>query len=192
VVVLGLPRGGVPVAAEVAAALGAPLDVLLVRKLGLPDYPELAMGAVAEVGGDVELVRNEEVISHHQVSAAALDAVYRRELLALQNRGGLYRESRQPVAVTGNTVIVVDDGLATGSTIRAAVAALRRQRPAHVVIAVPVGSRQACALLRREADDVVCASTPEPFRAVGLAYRDFTATTDDEVRRLLLSSAAPH
>jgi putative phosphoribosyl transferase len=185
VVVLGLPRGGVPVAAEVAAALDAPLDVLVVRKLGLPGDPELAMGAVAGVGPAVEVVRNEEVLAHRRVGEEAFEAVQRREMAVLREREAAYRAGRQAVPVAGRTVVLVDDGLATGATVAAAVAAVRHAGPARVVVAVPVGPATTCAVLREVADEVVCARTPRPFLAVGQAYRDFTPTSDEEVRRLL-------
>lgn len=188
VVVLGLPRGGVPVAAEVAAALRAPLDVLVVRKIGLPGHPELAMGAVAGVGAAVEVVRNDEVLEHEHVGDEVFDAAHRRELEALHEREAAYREGRAAEPVAGRTVVLVDDGLATGSTMAAAVAAVRRAGPARVVVAVPVGTARACAALRQRADAVVCAATPEPFVAVGRAYRDFRPTSDEEVRRLLARS----
>ena len=191
VVVLGLPRGGVPVAAPVAAALHAPLDVLVVRKLGLPWQPELAMGAVAGVGGALEEVRNELVIRHAAVSEEVLDAVRSREVGELQRREQAYRGDRPAVDVRGRTVVVVDDGLATGSTMRAAVAAVRAQAPSAVIVAVPVGSRDTCARLRREVDEVVCVSTPFAFTAVGQAYDDFRATSDDEVRAALSGAGRP-
>ena len=184
-VVLGLPRGGVPVAAQVAAAIDAPLDVIVVRKLGLPGHVELAMGAIAGVGETVELVRNDVVLRHSGVREEAFDDVYAREVGLLREREAAYRESRPAEKVSGRVVIVVDDGLATGSTMRAAVAAVRHQHPAQVVVAVPVGSRDTCASLRREVDEVVCPWTPEPFIAVGRAYVDFRPTSDDEVRRAL-------
>lgn len=186
-VVLALPRGGVPVAHEVAVALGAPMDVFVVRKLGLPAHPELAMGAIASGG---VRVMNEDVIALYRPSAAAIEAVTRAELAELQRREQAYRNGRQPLPVDGRTVILVDDGLATGSTMRAAVTAIRRLRPARVIVAVPVGARETCAAVREVADDVVCALVPEVFSAVGLWYIDFSQTTDDEVRHLL--SAAAH
>lgn len=185
VVVLALPRGGVPVALPVAQALDAPLDVLLVRKLGLPGQPELAMGAIAGVGGDVELVRNEQVLHRSGVPAAQVEEVHRRELEELRRREAAYRGDRPAVPVRDKVVVVVDDGLATGSTMRAAVAAVRRQQPSRVVVAVPVGSSDTCAALAQEADEVVCSRTPVPFYAVGQGYRDFGQTTDDEVRAAL-------
>lgn len=185
VVVLGLSRGGVPVAAPIAAQLQAPLDVLVVRKLGLPSQPELAMGAIAGVGGVVELVRNDVVLSRSQVSPAAFDEVYRRELDALRSRETAYRAGRAAVPVKGRAVIVVDDGLATGSTMRAAIALLRRQDPATIVVAVPVGATDSCRALAELADEVVCAWIPNPFCAVGQAYDDFSPTSDSEVRDVL-------
>jgi predicted phosphoribosyltransferase len=181
-VVLALPRGGVPVGYEVARVLGAPLDVFVVRKLGLPGHPELAMGAIAS--GDIRVL-NEDVLELYPVPKAAIDAVTRTEWLELARRERAYRDGRPLVPIEGRTVVLVDDGLATGSTMRAAVLAVRRLRPARVVVAVPVGAGQTCQALREVADEVVCAFTPEPFRAVGLWYADFSQTTDDEVRQLL-------
>jgi predicted phosphoribosyltransferase len=185
VVVLGLPRGGVPVAAVVADRLGAPLDVLVVRKLGLPGQPELAMGAIAGVGGVVEEVRNEQVLVHAHPSAEAYGAVLREERARLDERERAYRGHRRAEPVTERVVVVVDDGLATGSTMRAAVAALRKHEPAQIVVAAPIGARATCAELEVEVDAVVCPWTPEPFRAVGQGYVDFDATPDEEVIRLL-------
>ncbi|WP_299278776.1 phosphoribosyltransferase family protein [uncultured Georgenia sp.] len=183
VVVIGLPRGGVPVAAEVAAALGAPLDVVVVRKLGLPRQPELAMGAITAVGSTVTVVRNDGVVRHARVSEEDFAAVLAAETAELRRREKLYRGDNPPVPVAGKVVIVVDDGLATGASMRAALAALRSQEPSRLVVAVPVGAADTCASL--EADDVVCAWVPERFTAVGQAYADFGQTTDDEVRRHL-------
>ncbi|HEY7192070.1 MAG TPA: phosphoribosyltransferase family protein [Vicinamibacterales bacterium] len=193
VVVLALPRGGVPVGFEVAKALGARLDVFVVRKLGLPGYPELAMGAIAS--GDTRVL-NEDVVRWYRPSAQALDAVTRSERLELERRERNYRGNRPLTPIEGHVVILVDDGLATGSTMRAAILAVRRLKPARVVVAVPVGARETCAALRDVADDVVCVLTPEPFRAVGLWYEDFSQTSDEEVRELLSAcrmdtSAAP-
>jgi putative phosphoribosyl transferase len=182
VVVLALPRGGVPVAHEVAQTLHAPLDIFLVRKLGLPEHPELAMGAIASGG---VRVLNEDVVRTLRVPAEVIDAVAAQELKELARREREYRGDRPPLEVRGRIVILVDDGLATGSTMRAAVAALRRQQPARIVVAVPVGAADTCAEFRDEADEAVCAVTPQPFFAVGLWYRNFTQTTDEEVRRLL-------
>jgi predicted phosphoribosyltransferase len=180
-----LPRGGVPVAYEVARALAAPLDVLVVRKLGAPGHPEFAMGAVASGGISV---LDEDFVATNRIPAQALADVVLRERAELARRERAYRDSRPPVAITGQVVIVVDDGLATGSTMHAAVLALRRQGPARIVVAVPVGSRQACSMLAGVADHVICALTPEPFSAVGLWYTDFSETSDEEVRRLLADS----
>jgi putative phosphoribosyl transferase len=184
-VVLGLPRGGVIVAAPVAAALRAALDVLLVRKLGLPWRPELAMGAIAAVGDRVETVRNREVLAAAGVDEAAFAAVRDRELVELRRRAEAYRGDRPPVPVRGRTVVLVDDGLATGSTMRAALAALRVQEPAQVVVAVPVGSPQLLPELAAEVDELICLSAPARFRAVGQAYGAFPATPDEAVRAAL-------
>jgi predicted phosphoribosyltransferase len=186
VVVLGLPRGGVPVAYEVARALGAPLDVFLVRKLGLPGHEELAMGAIASGG---VRVLNEDVVRALGISEDVVATVVAEELQELKRRERAYRGDRPAPDVRGKTVVLVDDGLATGSTMRAAVAALRRQGPARIVVAVPVGAPETCAEFQEEADEAVCAQTPDPFYAVGLWYRDFSQTTDDEVRELLEQAA---
>jgi len=184
-VVLGLPRGGVVVAAEVAAALGAPLDVLVVRKLGLPWQPELAMGAIAAAGEAVEAVRTEAVLTRVDVDEAEFEAVRQRELVELRRREEAYRGDGAPLPLTGRTVVVVDDGLATGATMRAAVAAVRRSAPARVVVAVPVGSPGTCADLAGQVDEVVCLWSPETFSAVGQGYVAFGDTGDDEVREAL-------
>jgi predicted phosphoribosyltransferase len=184
VVVLGLPRGGLPVANEVAARLKAPLDVFLVRKLGVPGHPELAMGAIAE-GGIQVLSR--ELIRDLAIPQPLVERVAVRERLELDRRDVLYRGGRPAVAVRDRTVIIVDDGLATGSTMQAAILALRQQKPARIIVAVPVGARETCEALSRSADEVVCVATPEPFNAVGLWYDDFAQTSDEEVRRLLES-----
>jgi putative phosphoribosyl transferase len=189
-VVLGLPRGGVVVAAEVAGALRAPLDVLVVRKLGLPWQPELAMGAIAAVGDVVETVRTEAVLAATRVAPETFDEVRGEELAELRRRETAYRGDRPAVAVTGRQVVLVDDGLATGSTMRAAVLAVRRQQPARIVVAVPVGSPTACAALTPQVDAVVCLSAPASFRAVGQAYADFAPTSDDEVREALARAPA--
>jgi putative phosphoribosyl transferase len=185
VVVLGLPRGGVPVAAAIAVALSAPLDVLIVRKLGLPGHSELAMGAIAGIGGEIVVVRNEDVLRRSPVSADAFERVRRAEAAELQRREAAYRRGRGAVEPTGRTVIVVDDGLATGSTMRAAVHALHAAGPAAVVVAVPIGAPRSCAALAIEVDELVCPWQPQRFLAVGQGYRDFTQTGDDEVTRLL-------
>ena len=185
VVVLALPRGGVPVAREVADALNAPLDVFVVRKLGLPGRPELAMGAIASGG---VRVLNEDVLAWIRPPASAIDAVTQQEQIELERRERAYRDGRPPASVDGRIAVLIDDGLATGSTMRAAVLAVRRLSPARVVVAVPVGARDTCEALRAVADEVVCAAMPEPFDAVGLWYDDFAQTTDEEVRDLLSSS----
>ncbi len=185
IVVLALPRGGMPVAYEVAAALGAPLDVFLVRKLGVPGHPELAMGAIAE--GGVEVL-SRDLIRDLGIPPALVEQVAVRERLELERRDALYRGARSRAAVRDCTVVLVDDGLATGSTMEAAILALRQHHPARIVVAVPVGARETCDRLRRLADDVVCASTPEPFTAVGLWYDEFAQTTDEEVQRLLAAA----
>ena len=182
VLVLALPRGGVPVAARVAKALSAPLDVFVVRKLGVPGHEELAMGAIASGG---VLVRNEDVVGRLGLTEADLQRVAEVERRELARRERSYREGRPPPALAGRVVILVDDGLATGSTMRAAVAAARRLGPARVVVAVPTAPASTCEQLRREADEVVCATTPRPFRAVGNSYRSFPQTSDQEVRELL-------
>jgi len=186
ILVLGLPRGGVPVAYEVARALDAELDVFLVRKLGVPGHEELAMGAIAS--GGVRIL-NEEVVWTLRVSEDEIEYVAQREQAELERRERLYRGDLPPPAVSGRTVILVDDGLATGSTMRAALTALRRKDPAREIVAVPVGAWETCAEFRNEADDVVCARVPDPFYAVGLWYRDFSQTTDEEVRELLERAA---
>jgi predicted phosphoribosyltransferase len=182
VLVLALPRGGVPVGFEVARELGAPRDVFLVRKLGVPGYEELAMGAVATGG---VRVLNDEIVRGLGISEHEIDAAAARELQELARRERLYRGDRPPPDIAGRTVILVDDGLATGATMRAAIAAVRQRQPARIVVAVPTASPDTCEALKAEADDVVCAMTPEPFLAVGHWYEDFTQTTDDEVRELL-------
>jgi len=186
VLVLALPRGGVPVGFEVADALGAPLDVFLVRKLGVPGYEELAMGAVASGG---RRVLNDEIVRGLGISDTEIDAAVARELQELARRERLYRGDRPPPDVSGRTVVLVDDGLATGATMRAAVQALRQQQPARIVVAVPTASPDTCEALRAEADEVICTMTPEPFFAVGHWYDDFAQTTDDEVHDLLARAA---
>ena len=182
VLVLALPRGGVPVAFELAKALRAPLDVFVVRKLGVPGQEELAMGAIATGG---VRVLNEEVVQSLGIPQAVIDAAASAEQKELQRREKLYRDARPPVEVQGRTVILVDDGLATGSTMRAAVMALRQQGPARIVVAVPVGAPSTCDEFRADVDQIVCGFTPEPFYGVGQWYEDFSQTSDEEVRQLL-------
>lgn len=185
VVVLGLPRGGIPVGYEVAQALKAPLDVFVVRKLGLPGHPEYAIGAIASGG---VRVLNDDAIRQLRVPAAAVEAVARAEQVELERRERAYRGGTPGVPLEGRVVVLVDDGLATGSTMRAAVLAIRRQFPSQIVVAVPVGARETCRAMNEVADEVVCARMPEPFNAVGLWYEDFGQTTDEEVSRLLAAS----
>ena len=182
VVVLALPRGGVPVAFEVARALDAPLDVFVVRKLGLPGHPEFAMGAIASGG---VRVLNDEVIRLYRVSEQAVEAIALEERNELERRERVYRRRRPPLDVRGRTVVLVDDGLATGSTMRAAVEAVRALSPARVIVAVPVGSADTCREFAAIADEIVCARAPEHFAAVGQWYDDFRQTTDEEVGELL-------
>lgn len=182
VVVLALPRGGVPVAHQLARALGLPFDVFVVRKLGVPGHEELAMGAIAT--GGVRVV-NEDVVVPLGIPATVVDSVARSEQIELERREQLYRGRRAPIRLANKIVIIVDDGLATGSTMRAAVKAVREQNPARVIVAAPVGAPSTCADLARESDEVVCPRTPDPFVAVGLWYRDFAPTSDREVRELL-------
>jgi putative phosphoribosyl transferase len=181
-IVLALPRGGVPVGYEVAKALGAPLDVFIVRKLGVPGHEELAMGAIASGG---VRVLNHDVLDYARVTQQQLDAVAAREERELARREAEYRGNRPPLDVRGRTVIIVDDGLATGSTMRAAVQALRAMEPKRVIVAVPVGAAQTCEEFREIVDEIICLRTPERFEAVGLWYDDFTQTTDAEVHALL-------
>ena len=191
VLVLGLPRGGVPVAYEVARGLEAPLDVFVVRKLGVPGHRELAMGAIASGG---VRVLNRDVIDAWRISPSAVDAVAEQELLEIERQEKAFR-GNAPVPqariqeLSGRTLIIVDDGLATGSTMRAAVAALRQNHPARIIVAVPVAAAETVLRLRREADNVVCMSAPLDFHAVSMWYDDFSQTSDEEVRSLLEASA---
>ena len=187
VIVLGLPRGGVPVASEVARALGVPFDVFLVRKLGAPGQEELAMGAIAS-GGVV--VINHEVVDGLRIPWQSVEDEIARERMELTRREALYRGDRPPIEVSGRTVILVDDGLATGSTMRAAVRALRRKDPEGVVVAVPTAAPSTCEEFQTIADECICTITPEPFRAVGLWYQNFEQTSDEEVIDLMARSAA--
>ncbi len=184
--VLALPRGGVPVAFEVAKALNAPLDVFLVRKLGVPGQEELAMGAIASGG---VRVLNEDVVRSLNLSEATIDQVAAKEQQELERRERLYRDDRPAPDVRDRTVILVDDGLATGATMRAAVTALRQQQPARIVVAVPISSPETCHDFENEVDEIICAQTPQPFYSVGLWYNNFSQTTDEEVRDLLKQAA---
>ena len=185
VVVLALPRGGVPVAFEVAKALQAPLDVFVVRKLGVPGHEELAMGAIATGG---MYVVNEHVVHMLAIPDSVIEEVAEREQKELERREQLYRDDLPPPDVRDRTIILVDDGLATGSTMRAAIAALRKQHPAHIVVAVPVAAPVVRDEFKAEVDEIVCASTPEPFFGVGYWYEDFSQTSDEEVHDLLALS----
>ena len=182
VLVLALPRGGVPVAFEVAQALNAPLDVFLVRKLGVPGHEELAMGAIATGG---VRVLNDDVVDYLKIPDAVIDSVAAEESKELKRRELAYRGNRPEPDVKGKTVILIDDGLATGSTIRAAAQALRQQDPARIVVAVPVSAPETCDEYRIGVDEIICAATPDPFWGVGLWYDDFSQTTDEEVHDLL-------
>jgi putative phosphoribosyl transferase len=186
VIVLALPRGGVPVGYEVAKALGVPLDVFVVRKVGVPGHEELAMGAIASGG---LLVLDRGVVHALGISREQIERAVEAELRELQRREAAYRDGRGPPQLEGKTVILVDDGLATGSTMRAAALAVREANPARIVVAVPVAAAETCDEFREVVDDIVCGVTPRPFRAVGLWYDDFSQTTDDEVRELLAQAA---
>lgn len=181
-IVLALPRGGVPVGYEVATGLRLPLDIMLVRKLGVPGHEELAMGAIASGGARV---LNEDVVGPLGIDAVTIDRVVEMEERELERREAVYRGGRPSPNVRDRTVILVDDGLATGSTMLVATRALRSRHPARIVVAVPTAAPMVCADIGQEADEIVCAMTPEPFYAVGLWYDDFSETTDDEVRELL-------
>jgi putative phosphoribosyl transferase len=189
VVVLALPRGGVPVGAEVARELRALLDVFVVRKLGVPGHEELAMGAIAS-GGVVVL--NQDVVDGLRLGREDVERVVARERAELRRRERAYRDERPPVEIKGRTAVLVDDGLATGSTMVAAVEALRRRAPGHLVVAAPVGSPRACRALRARADEVVCLLAPERFRSVGEFYADFRQLSDADVRRVLDRAIATH
>ncbi|MBE9200688.1 MULTISPECIES: phosphoribosyltransferase [unclassified Nodularia (in: cyanobacteria)] len=189
VIVLGLPRGGVPVAFEVAKALNVPLDVLVARKLGVPDQEELAMGAIAS--GGVRII-NEHIVNLVNISEETIARVAAQEERELERREHLYRGDRPFLDLEGRTVILVDDGLATGATMWAAVASVRRQHPAKTVIAVPVAASATCHELQTAVDEILCAATPDPFYSVGLWYEDFPQTTDDQVRELLAKAETSH
>lgn len=184
-IILALPRGGVPVAAEVARMLDAELDLILVRKLGLPGHEEFAMGAIASGG---VRVLNEAVLRHHRVSSEALEQVAAQEGVELRRREHTYRGDRPAPELQGKDVILVDDGLATGATMRAALQVVRKASPARVILAVPVAPASALEEMRDDADEIVCPATPEPFRAIGCWYEDFGQTTDEEVRELLANA----
>jgi putative phosphoribosyl transferase len=186
VIVLGLPRGGVPVAYEVARRLGVPLDVFIVRKLGVPGFEELALGAIASGG---VRVLNEDVVRALPNANELIESVTTRELAELARREQIYRDGRPAPDISGRTVILVDDGLATGATMRAAVAALRQLGAAKIVVAVPVGAADTCREIEQEVDETVCAMAPEWFQAVGQFYEDFSQTSDEEVRELLAHAA---
>jgi putative phosphoribosyl transferase len=186
VLTLGLPRGGAPVAYEVARELNAPLDVFIVRKLGVPSHEELGMGAIAT--GGVRIL-HEGIVRELGIPQEIIDLVTQREQQELERRERLYRGNRPAPAIEGRTVIIVDDGLATGSTMKAAVQAVRQQNPARVIVAVPTAPAETCEQLKQIADDVVCPLTPEPFFAVGGSYGDFSQTTDEEVRDLIERAA---
>jgi predicted phosphoribosyltransferase len=186
VIVLALPRGGVPVAYEVALALNAHLDIFLVRKLGVPGHEELAFGAIAS--GDVRVL-NEEVVWRFNLSNAAVDAVAQHELWELERRERAYRGDRPAPDIRDRTAILVDDGLATGASMRAAVAGVRAKHPARIVVAAPTAALETCELFESEVDEVVCAMTPEPFYGVSRWYQDFSQTSDEEVRMLLEQTA---
>jgi predicted phosphoribosyltransferase len=182
ILVLGVPRGGVPVAAEVARRLDADLDVVVARKLGAPEQPELAIGAVTANGGEF---LNAEIIGYLGVPPAYLQRVRKEQMTEARRRESLFRGGRPAIPIEGREVIIVDDGLATGATMRAAVRSVRQHRPARLIVAVPVGSREACSALRQEADEVICPYMPEHFGAVGYFYENFEPTEDDEVREIL-------
>lgn len=181
-IILGLPRGGVPIAYEVAKAIDAPLDVLVVRKLGVPGHEELAMGAIATGGG---MFVSEELVRTLNVPKTAFDRITRAERRELQRRERAYRHNRPKPNLRDRITIVVDDGLATGATMQAAISALQPERPKAIVVAVPVAARETCQMLSQEAEEIICLETPHPFRAVGLWYEDFPQTSDEEVRWLL-------
>ena len=189
--VLALPRGGVPVGAEIARALAAPLDIVLVRKIGAPDQPELAVGAVAD-GTDPEIVLNAEVVEELGLDEDYITAAAAREIAVIERRRREWALVRPGTAPAGRAVIVVDDGVATGMTMQAALRHLRRMRPAHLIAAAPVASREAVAMLRRESDEVICLSTPRRFGSVGAFYRSFLQVSDDEVSELLQQVASAH
>jgi putative phosphoribosyl transferase len=188
-IVLALPRGGVPVGFEVAKVLGAPLEVLIVRKIGAPGHEEFGLGAVVD-GSEPQVVLNEEALAAVQAPRSYLDAEVERQLLEIERRRRVYLGDRAPLLTRGRTVIVVDDGIATGGTVTTALKALRQTRPEYVILAVPVAASQSITSLRGDADEIICLATPEPFWAVGQYYRDFAQTTDEEVVALLAENRA--
>lgn len=185
--VLALPRGGVPVAFEIAEGLDADLDLLLVRKLGAPRQPELGIGAVID-GEQPEVVLNDDIVGRMHLPAGYIDGEVHRQLKEIERRRDQYLGGASPLPIEGRVVIVVDDGIATGATVRAALRAMRKKKPARLVLAVPVAPSDSLASLAAECDEILCLATPEPFFAVGAHYSDFTQTSDDEVKRLLASS----
>jgi putative phosphoribosyl transferase len=189
VLVFALPRGGVPVGFEAAQILHADLDVFIVRKLGVPGHEELAMGAIASGG---TRVLNYAVIEQLGIRETVIDRVTQHELQEIRRRENLYREGRPPVPATGRTVVLVDDGLATGATMLAAIRAVRTQNPERIIVGVPVASPEACDEIGKNADRIVCVATPTPFQAVGVWYEDFSQTSDGEVRELLERAAHQH
>lgn len=186
ILILALPRGGVPVAYEVAKALSAPMDLWLVRKLGVPGQEELALGALA--GKNIRVL-NDDIISLLNIDQSAIDIVIAREQAELERRNRLYRQGRPPPDIEGKTIIIIDDGLATGATMRAAIVSLRQADAAQIIAAVPVGAVSTCRKIEQEADELVCLHTPEPFYGVGQWYIDFSQTSDEEVLALLASAA---
>jgi predicted phosphoribosyltransferase len=184
--ILALPRGGVPVAFEVARALNVPLDILLVRKLGVPGHEELAMGAIAS--GGVRIL-NQDVVRILRIADEAIEFATARELQELERRERVYRGDRPRPEIKGRTAIIIDDGLATGASMRAAIAALRAQAPKRIIVAVPTASSETCETFKHEVDEIVCVTTPEPFMGVGFWYHEFEQTTDQEVRELLARAA---
>jgi len=189
-VVFALPRGGVPVAAPIARALNAPLDILLVRKIGVPWQPEFAAGSIID-GERPDIIMNEDVMRATGVKQSEIDAIAKRELLEIERRRALYAPGRKPLSAKGKTAILVDDGIATGASMRAAIAGVRRREPLRIVVAVPVAPPDTVAELRRQADEVICLAEPEPFGAVGYFYRDFHQLEDSEVIPILTESHAP-
>ncbi|HSP24266.1 MAG TPA: phosphoribosyltransferase [Saliniramus sp.] len=183
-IVLALPRGGVPVALPVAKALGAPLDLVLVRKIGAPGHPEFGIGAVVD-GANPQVILNEEIVAQLDVSPAYIAEQARRELVELERRRSRYLGGRAPLDIAGRNVVLVDDGIATGGTVKAALAGIALARPSRLVLAIPVAPREAIDELKSKTDDIICLSTPEPFHAVGLHYADFAQTSDEEVIALL-------